>query len=75
MPVIPTCGDQPSFSIVFNRRDLCFPRASISGTYDLRESFKGLGVTDAFINHDDLSGIAEKLIALKFADKNGHLWV
>lgn len=55
--------------------EMCFPRVSISTKYDLREIFKGLGVTDGFFNDAALSGIAEKLIALKFADKNGHLWV
>lgn len=63
--MIPTCSDSSSFSIAFNRRDSYFPRVSISGIYDLREIFKGLGVTDAFINRADLSGTAEKLIALK----------
>lgn len=54
---------------------MCFPRVSISHTYDQRENFKGLGLTITFSNHADLSGIVEKLIVLKFADKNGHLWI
>lgn len=73
--MIPMCGDSASYSTAFNRRHSCFPIVSISGIYDLREIFKGVGVTDAFINYADLSGIAEKLIALKFAEKNCHLWV
>lgn len=62
MQVIPMCGDSPSFSIAFNRSNIYYPRVSISGTYDLREILKGLGVTDGFINHADLSGIAGKVI-------------
>lgn len=60
--VIPMCGDSPSFSIAFNRSNIHYPRVSISGTYDLREILKGLGVADGFINRADLSGIAGKVI-------------
>lgn len=62
MQVIHMCGDSPSFSTAFNRSDIYYPKISISGTYDLREIFKRLGVTDGFITHADLSGIAGKLI-------------
>lgn len=67
MQVIPLCGDSPSFSIAFNRSNIYYPRVSISSTYDLREIFKGLGVTYGFINHTDLSGIAGKVILWKLS--------
>ncbi|XP_006025544.1 alpha-1-antitrypsin-like [Alligator sinensis] len=36
------------------------PRVSVSGTYDLSEIFKRLGMTDVFSDHGDLSGITGK---------------
>lgn len=40
MLVIPMCGDSPSLPVAFNRRDSCLSRVSVSGTYDLRQSFQ-----------------------------------
>uniref|UniRef100_A0A8C8RU91 Serpin domain-containing protein n=1 Tax=Pelusios castaneus TaxID=367368 RepID=A0A8C8RU91_9SAUR len=37
--------------------DLYIPKFSISGSYDVQEILKRLGVTDVFENYADLSGI------------------
>ena len=66
--------DSLLFSIIFNRRESCFPRASNSDTYHPWELFKGLSAVEAFIiNHSDLTAIMEKLIVSKFTGENGHL--
>uniref|UniRef100_A0A452J606 Serpin domain-containing protein n=1 Tax=Gopherus agassizii TaxID=38772 RepID=A0A452J606_9SAUR len=41
------------------RIELYIPKFSISGSYDVKEIFKRLGVIDVFENHADLSGITE----------------
>uniref|UniRef100_A0A8D0HNM9 Serpin domain-containing protein n=1 Tax=Sphenodon punctatus TaxID=8508 RepID=A0A8D0HNM9_SPHPU len=39
------------------RENLYIPRFSISGTYDVKEIFRRMGVTEVFTNQADLSGI------------------
>uniref|UniRef100_A0A452J5N6 Serpin domain-containing protein n=1 Tax=Gopherus agassizii TaxID=38772 RepID=A0A452J5N6_9SAUR len=46
-------------SLKQRRIELYIPKFSISGSYDVKEIFKRLGVIDVFENHADLSGITE----------------
>lgn len=62
-------GNSPSFSTAFNRCNIYYPRVSISGTYDLREIFKALGVTGSLTMLTCL-----ELLGSWFFE-NGHLWV
>ncbi|XP_023958952.2 alpha-1-antitrypsin-like [Chrysemys picta bellii] len=46
-------------SLKQRRIELYIPKFSISGSYDVKEIFKRLGVTDVFEDNADLSGITE----------------
>ncbi|XP_042301432.1 alpha-1-antiproteinase 2-like [Sceloporus undulatus] len=47
-------------SLEIRRIDLYLPRFSLTGSYDVGEIFKKLGVTELFTNHADLSGISRQ---------------
>ncbi|XP_015720870.1 alpha-1-antitrypsin-like [Coturnix japonica] len=48
-----------SLSFKLRRINLYLPKFSISGSYDVKELFLKMGVTDMFSNNADFSGVAE----------------
>lgn len=47
-----------SFSLFNRRLDLRLPKISISGSYDVKNLFKEMGITEVFSSNADLSGIS-----------------
>lgn len=59
------CFTAVLFSLFNRRLDLRLPKISISGSYDVKNLFQEMGITEVFSSNADLSGISG----------NRNLWV
>lgn len=53
-----SCFTTVLFSLFNRRLHLYLPRISISGSYDVKDLFMEMGITDVFSSNADLSGIS-----------------